>query len=170
MADVFSGVSFLTRADWVFFLDDDNFYDPNHISSIMSMVKEHGLHWAYSLRRYVDKEGQPIADDNWCSLGYWPVIADTRYNLIDNSCYAVSLNLAKACSLAWTDAPYVGDRCFFRALHNTKTRVGCTGLSTVNYRVGTGSGADPSELLISAEKAKKLYPGGFPWRVPMVYP
>lgn len=169
MADVFAASAFLTRSDWLFFLDDDNFYDPNHVGSLMTLIKENDLKWAYSLRRYVNKDGDAICDDNWCSLGYWPVIADHRWNLIDNSCYAVSLPLAKICSLAWTAAPYVGDRCFFGALHKTKTKAGCTGLSTVNYRVGSGSGADPSELLISEAKAKQLYPNGFPWRKPAVY-
>jgi hypothetical protein len=163
MADVFAGMSFLTRADWVFFLDDDNFYDPNHVASVMDLVERHDLQWAYSLRKYVSLEGKFICEDNWCSLGHWPCLADSKSHLVDNSCYAVSLDLAKRCSLAWTKAPYIGDRFFFKALHETNTKAGCTGLYTANYRVGTGSGISTTELLVSDYNVKKSYPNGVPW-------
>jgi glycosyltransferase involved in cell wall biosynthesis len=169
MADVFAAAPFLTRSEWIAYLDDDNFYDPGHLESLLNFATTHGLKWAYSLRRFTDKEGKPICDDDWSSLGHWPPIMGGP-NLVDNSCYFVSRALARRVALAWTAAPYYADRCYFMALKESGTKSGCTGLSSVNYRTGSGSCQDsPSMLLRSLELAKAAFPGGFPWRTPSVF-
>lgn len=170
MADVFAAAPFLTRSDWVFFLDDDNFYEPNHIESLMSLAVKHDLKWAYSLRRIVDKDGAYVCDDDWCSLGHWPSMGNPIH-LVDNSCYAVERRLAQRMSLAWTVRPFIADRCFFMALKESGARSGCTGLSTVNYRTGTGTATDDREAYLRmANQMRATMPwGGFPWRKPNVF-
>lgn len=170
MADVFVSAPYLTRADWVFFLNDDDFYDPNHIESILAHAKVHDLKWAYSLRKFVDKDGSLICDDDWNSLGYWPCLAEAGEYLVDNSCFAVSRTIAQKMGPAWTFVPYVADRCFLAALKHTGEPYGCTGLSTVNYRIGTGTAeSDAGAYLKCAETARSLFPDGFPWRTPSVF-
>lgn len=170
MADVFAAAPFLTRADFVFYLDDDNFFDADHVASLLSLAAAHGLEWAYSLRRIVDKQGTPICDDDWCSLGHYsrPEIGPA---LVDNSCFAVSRRLAQRMALAWTAAPVVADRCFFMALKESGARAGCTGLSSVNYRIGTGTAQDGRDAYLrSAESVRSQMPaGGFPWRKAQVF-
>jgi hypothetical protein len=169
MAGVFAAAPFLTSADWILFLDDDNFFEPNHIESMLKLVKENDLQWGYSLRRFVDKRGTVVCDDDWCSLGHYPIIG-TNSHLVDNSCYIVSRRLAQRMALAWTAVPIVADRCFLMALMESGTRYGCTGLSTVNYRLGTGTAPDdPEAYLRMAKQARELYPEGFPWRKPAVF-
>ena len=169
MADVFAGAPFLTRADWIFYLDDDNFFDSDHVASLMNLARENDLKWAYSLRRFVSQEGNAICDDDFRSLGHWPVVG-TDGHLVDNSCYAVSRRLAQRMSLAWTAIPLVADRCFFMALERSGARYGCTGLSTVNYRIGTGSAQEtPEHYLNLKDSVQGRYPGGFPWRKPRVF-
>lgn len=168
MADVFAAAPFLTTADWILFLDDDNFFDLNHVESLLNFTKENRLEWAYSLRKLVDVSGNYICDDDWCSLGFWKTPGTTH--LIDNSCYFVNRKLACRMSLAWTALPIVADRCFCVALMGSGARYGCTGLSTVNYRVGTGTApADPSLYLALAARIRAEMPGGFPWRTPTVF-
>lgn len=170
MADVFAAAPFLTRADWVFYLDDDNWYEPNHVESVMTLAREHDLKWAYSLRRFVSKDGQAICDDDWSSLGHSACNGVGPQFLVDNSCYAVSRRLAQKMALAWTATPFFADRAYFLALKESGERAGCTGLSTVNYRIGTGTAKFTAEqLLASHASARTQYPEGFPWRKPQVF-
>lgn len=168
-ASVFSSAPLLTNSDWVFYLNDDDFYEPNHIESIMTMVMVHCLKWAYSLRRFVTKSGDVICDDDWSSLGHFPIEGTNQY-LVDNSCFAVSRDLAIKYGLAWTIMPFFGDRCFLMALKDSGEKSGCTGLSTVNYRTGTGSAPDSPKLYLElSQNMKNKYTDGFPWRGPRIF-
>lgn len=169
MADVFAGGPFLTRSEWIFYLNDDDFYDHDHVESILSHAKRHSLDWCYSLRKYVTVDGEFICDDDWNSLGDWPCLAESGEYLVDNSCYAVKRSLATTLGQAWLLQPMVGDRCFLAALKKTGAPFGSTGRSTVNYRIGTGTAhADPESYLRCAYIAGKLFPDGFPWRTPSI--
>lgn len=173
MADVFAAGAFLTRSDWIFYLDDDNFYEPDHIESVLSFAEREQLEWAYTLRKLVDKSGAYICDDDWVSLGrYKPRNgSEDGTRIIDNSCFAVTRKLAQRYALAWTALPIVADRCFQMALTENGHRHGCTGRSTVNYRLGTGTANATTEqvlatrALVDAERPA----GGFPWRKEEVF-
>lgn len=172
MADVFAAAPFLTRSDWIFYLDDDNFYEPSHIESLMAFAKANDLKWAYSLRKLIEKSGEYICDDDWCSIGaYQPRSAEIGTRIIDNSCFALSRRVAQRYALAWTALPIVADRCVQMALVESGVRHGCTGLPTVNYRLGTGT-ANPTRaqvLEIAADVQAGKPEGGFPWRKEQVF-
>lgn len=170
MADVFVAATFLTRSDWVFFLDDDNFYSPTHVESLLGLAVEHKLAWAYSLRTFVDVSGEFICEDDWISLGYWPEFG-SQSHLVDNSCYAVSLSLAKRYALAWTAAPLSADRCFFLVLHESGARYGCSGLSTVSYRIGLGTATGAADLYRQTHKnmRARMMSKEFPWRKESIF-
>lgn len=171
MADVFAAAPFLTRSDWVFFLDDDNWYEPDHVESVMRLAREHDLAWAYTLRRLVGRDGTYLCDDDWCSLGHWPVYGNSDAFLVDNSCFAISRRLAQRVALAWTALPVIADRCVLMALKESGARSGCTGRATVNYRIGLGSAPEEPELYrqIAQRVAREAPEGGYPWRNPAVF-
>jgi glycosyltransferase involved in cell wall biosynthesis len=169
MSGVFSAAPFLTNSEWILYLDDDNWFEPNHVESLVNLATAHNLSWAYSLRRLVSADGTPICDDDWCSLGQWPVYRTGDY-VVDNSCYLVRRDLAMRCALAWQAIPMIQDRCYLMALKESGKRYGCTGLSTVNYRVGTGTAEDRPDIYLSqAKDLREAYPDGFPWRTPQVF-
>lgn len=172
MADVFAAAPYLTTSKWIAFLDDDNFYDPNHIETLMTMSERHSLDWAYSLRRLVDANGSNLCDDNWDSLGHFPCAFNDEEHIVDNSCYFVKRELAVKCGRAWTALPYVADRCFFMALDHLNLKAGCTGLSSVNYRVGNGVKMDPLDPRAEAltRAMLKKFHGNFPWRRETIFP
>lgn len=174
MADVFAAAPFLTKSEWIFFLNDDDFYDPNHMESLFALINRHKLKWAYSLRKFVDVDGQFICHDDWNSLGHWPCVYQDPRNddayLVDNSCYVVHRSLATKLAIVWTALPVISDRCFLLALKETKAPYGCTGLSTVNYRVGTGTaGGSRLDYIKCAEITKQNFPKGYPWRAQSVF-
>jgi hypothetical protein len=52
----------------VAFLDDDNWWTPDHLSSLASALD--GVDWAFSRRHFADPEsGEPICLDDWESVG-----------------------------------------------------------------------------------------------------
>jgi GT2 family glycosyltransferase len=48
MAPVFALAPFAVTEDIMFYLDDDNWYEPDHIESLVEMIEKHDLGWAYS--------------------------------------------------------------------------------------------------------------------------
>ncbi len=169
MADVFAAAPFLTQADWIMFLDDDNWFEPTHVNSLFRFARANDLQWAYSLRRFVDKDGKYICDDNWSSLGHWPIY-ETKEHLVDNSCYFVSRKLACKMSLAWTALPVVADRCFFMALQKSGAKYGTTGLYTANYRIGLGTGHKTPKYHLGLDMSMQAeVPDGFPWAKAQVF-
>lgn len=170
MADVFIAALYLTKAEWIFYLNDDDFYDSNHVSSVMAHAQTHDLKWVYTLRKFVDIDGNFICDDDWSSLGFWPCQGKADDFLVDNSCFAVTRELAIKASFAWRLVPYCADRAFLAALKQTGEKYGSTGLSTVNYRVGTGTAQFPREVYLQDSiMMREAYPAGFPWRKPSVF-
>lgn len=138
MAPIFAASPFLVKEDVIFYLDDDNWYEPDHIESLVNLIEKHDLGWAYSLRKIVDADGNFICDDNCESLGMH--LNATNHYLVDNSCYAVRRDVAVKHSHAWY-VPVVSDRHFQAALMQARVPCGTTGNHSVNYRLskdGTG--------------------------------
>ncbi len=138
MAPVFAAAPYLIEEDVICFLDDDNWYEPEHIESAVKLIEKHNLGWAYSLRKIVDADGNYLCDDNCESLGVHPNA--TGHYLVDNSCYVVRTDVARKHSHAWY-IPVVSDRNFLNALMTARVPCGATGKHSVNYRLSPdGSG------------------------------
>jgi glycosyltransferase involved in cell wall biosynthesis len=138
MAPVFALAPFAITEDVICYLDDDNWYEPDHIESLVEMIEKHDLGWAYSYRKIVDNEGNFICEDNCESLGM-QLNSGNQY-LVDNSCYVVRTNVARRHSHAWY-VPVISDRSFQHELMRAGLSVGTTGKHSVNYRLskdGTG--------------------------------
>lgn len=147
MAPVFALAPFAITEDIIFYLDDDNWYEPDHIESLVEMIEKHDLGWAYSLRKIVDNEGNFICEDNCESLGCIP--NSHQQYLVDNSCYAVRTDVARRHSHAWY-VPIVSDRSFQSELMRAKIRCGTTGKHSVNYRLSQdGTGGMTKEKFIN---------------------
>lgn len=162
MAPVFAASPFLVEEDVIFYLDDDNWYEPDHIESLVSLIEEHNLGWAYSLRRIVDADGNWVCDDNCESLGLH--LNATDHYLVDNSCYAVRRDVAVKHSHAWY-VPIISDRNFQAALMQAQVVCGTTGKHSVNYRLskdGTG-GMTAEKFLTNNAWMQERFSEGFPW-------
>jgi glycosyltransferase involved in cell wall biosynthesis len=147
MAPVFAMAPFVIKEDIICYLDDDNWYEPDHIESLVEMIEKHDLGWAYSLRKIVNNEGEFVCEDNCESLGCIPN-AVNQY-LVDNSCYVVRTDVARRHSHAWY-VPIVSDRSFQSELMRAKIRCGSTGKHSVNYRLSKdGSGGMTTEKFLN---------------------
>ena len=123
----------MVNADYILFLDEDNWFEPNHVESMIEKIKSKDLMWSYSLRKICDEDGNYICDDDCESLGRWPVFYDHTLNFVDTNCYCFKreylVHVAHNFYGQWGQ-----DRPFYQAASKQLPAFGCTGQATVNYR------------------------------------
>ena len=164
----------LVNHDYVLFLDQDNIYSTNHVESLINEIDKYKFDWAYSLRAIVDKDGKFITDDNCESLGRWPVWVDDNAFLIDTSSYCFKTEFFRQVCHIW-DHGWGADRRFYTIIkeHLKHNNYGCTGLHTLQYRLGGNDGSVTAEFFTTGNgktNAKYLHGdtgtangGQFPW-------
>ena len=160
---IYASMPFLVNKPYVLFLDEDNWFEPNHINSMLEMMDFRTLDWVYCLRRLVDEDGTFVDYDNCDSLG---VFANKmNVNFVDMNCYMFKTEfLTKICQ--HLHIGHRADKILFRqAFANTSPyeMIGCTGKYTVNYRI---SRADQADWFKEGNQLMHdLYKGNYPWKL-----
>jgi glycosyltransferase involved in cell wall biosynthesis len=158
---------------WIAFLDQDAYYEPDHIEELLSLCESNKLQWAFSQRRVVDLTTGESVEDNCESIG--PEVswvhqrnAATRglqplrpwSNLVDTNSYLISRELA----------PLVGgqlvqhrldptmrkasDRVLLEALRRSNAPYMCSGHATVVWPVN-----DPAEKMDGHRQSNNTWRG-----------
>lgn len=162
---IMAAFSHLVNHDYVLFLDQDNWYEPDHVESLIKEIKQFNLDWAYSLRKIYNKEKEYLCDDNCESLGRWPVWVNEGAYLIDVSSYCFKTSFLRNVGHIW-DFGWGADRRFYTILkdnlkHQNYT---CTGKHTLNYRLGGNEGSVQAEFFTEGNKrTMEKYNGKLPW-------
>ena len=157
---VYAAMPLMVNADYILFLDEDNWFEPNHVETMINKIKSKDLMWAYSLRKIYDERGQYVCDDDCEALGRYPTFYDHTINFVDTNCYCFRreylVNIAHAFYGQWG-----ADRPFYKAAASGLPSFGCTGEATVNYTA-------PERLLEmfrqGNEQIKRAYGEPLPWR------
>lgn len=173
---IYAASAFLARGDYVSFLDEDNWFDADHIASLVERIAADGLEWAYSLRKICNADGSVLAVDNGNSLGQWPTAESDATHLVDANCYMIRRDLAVRTSAIWNSRypdiirfldkrPIVSpDYSLCMKLLAEHPRCGTNGQYSLNYRVGNAAySADASFFHRQNAKKLALYPGKLPW-------
>jgi glycosyltransferase involved in cell wall biosynthesis len=159
---VYAACSFLVNADVICYLDEDNWFEPDHVEKVVNKLNK-GNQWVYSLRKIYDKEGKYLCKDDCESLGKWPVYFDGNINHIDTSCYAIRRDIAISIGHSWY-GQWGADRQFFHALKQYFSNYDCTNDYTVCYRLdGNPNSVTEKFFNEGNEIQSKKYPDGFPW-------
>lgn len=160
---------YLANGDYLIFLDQDNWLEKFHVSSLVDLVCEQELDWAYSLRNLVDEKGEFITRDDCQSLGKW-VAFDNKIHHIDTNCYFLKKKIAVSFSPIWFSKGREGglmspDMQLANEVVKYFPNYDTTGCYTVNYRVGsTEISGQPSYFIEGNTIMEKIYPEGFPWQ------
>lgn len=101
-------LSYLANARHVAYLDDDNWWAPEHLSSMLSTIQ--GRDWAFALRWFVHPESkQPVCIDDWESVGPGRGIFTQKFGgWVDPNCLMID-KLACEPVLRWWSIPLPGD-------------------------------------------------------------
>ena len=160
---IYSAFPLLVNSDYIFFLDDDNWYDPDHVESLVKTLDK-GYDFAYSLRKIFDKDKNYVCDDNCESLGKWPIYFshdDPQY-LIDTSSFAFRREyLTQVCQL-WHSG-WGGDRRFlYHVMQTAKFETNYK--HSLCYRTDGNTGSVSGNFFIKGnEEQLKHYEGNLPW-------
>lgn len=167
--------AFLVESDYVCFLDEDNWYDPDHVESLIKLVTERSLDWAFSLRKIVDRDGYFLCLEDCQSLGQWQGI--NNETMVDASCFFLRKDVAIKTSFIWYGKIYqeikIGnkvygnnpDKALCNFLLEKYPRTATTGLYSVNYRLSGAVSTSALPVFLQGNQIKQQqYPNGFPWR------
>ena len=162
---VYSACSFLVNADVICYLDEDNWFDPNHVAELVRKI-EQGNDWVFSLRKIYDKEGNYLCDDNCESLGKWPVYFNDGVFHIDTSSFAITHRAAIGIGHAWY-GQWGADRQFFQNLKQNFPKFDCTNAHTLNYRLDGNPNSVNQKFFDDGNSAmeKKYGEMPFPWKL-----
>jgi glycosyltransferase involved in cell wall biosynthesis len=165
---IYGAMTFLAEGQYLCFLDQDNWYEDNHIESLVETIKA-GNDWAYSLRKIVSQEGQYICNDDCESLGKWTSVIND--NFIDVNCFMIPKHAALGFSPYWyrrarhpQEQPEV-DRILSPFMMQNLKKFDTNGQYTVNYRVASRSDSVQDVFFIKGnEVMKQKMNGEYPWR------
>jgi glycosyltransferase involved in cell wall biosynthesis len=162
---IYASVPHLINADYVFFLDEDNWYEPDHVKSLIDLIERDKLDWAYSLRKIYTPYKTYITDDNCESLGRWPIYFthDNPQYLVDTSSFAFKREfIQKTCHL-WHSGAWGEDRRYFYAIQE-RSHWETTGKHTLCYRVDNNPRSVSGNFFIEGNKKQlEHYKGKYPW-------
>jgi glycosyltransferase involved in cell wall biosynthesis len=166
---IYAAYPHLVNADYVLFLDEDNFYEPNHVESLIDLIEKRGLDFAYSLRKIHDKNGTYLCNDDCESLGKWEIFLSRHSTsgpayLIDTSSFCFKHKFIKDTCHLWHSGPWGEDR---RYLYFVKdhAKYDTTGLYTLGYRLDGNPNSVTEEFFQKGNKIQLEYYGGrYPWR------
>ena len=165
---IYGAMTYIAKGDFLCFLDEDNWYEPNHIESLVKIL-EKGNKWAYALRKIVNQQGEYICNDDCESLGKWDSVINDKF--VDVNCFMIPRVAALGFSPYWyrrarhpQEQPEV-DRILSPFMMQNFKEFDTNGDYTVNYRVASrGDSVQAGFFLNGNEVMSKKYNGVLPWR------
>ena len=169
---VYGAATYFADGDYHLWLDDDNILEPNHIESLVKLVQEKNLDWAYSLRKIIDKDGNVLCLDDCESLGMWASILHPQDFFVDVNCYFVKKEHAVSITPVWyrkfrEPGQMEIDRAIAAVLMhpNNKLKFDCTRDYTVKYRVGNTALSVQADFFLRGNEAMlQRHNGVLPWK------
>jgi glycosyltransferase involved in cell wall biosynthesis len=161
---IYASVSYLFNHDYILYLDQDNWYDPDHVSGMVNACESNMWVWCHSLRKIFDENKSYICDDDCESLGRWPIYLSNDHHLVDTSTYCIRRDVIVNVAPAWYNG-WGGDRIFYSAIARHYPNFGCTGKPTLNYRLdGNGKSVTADFFKTGNGVMQSRYNGVYPWR------
>ena len=165
---IYGAMTYIAKGDFLCFLDEDNWYEPNHIESLVKIL-EKGNKWAYALRKIVNQQGEYICNDDCESLGKWDSVINDKF--VDVNCFMIPRVAALGFSPYWyrrarhpQEQPEV-DRILSPFMMQNFKEFDTNGDYTVSYRVASrGDSVQAGFFLNGNEVMSKKYNGVLPWR------
>ena len=143
---VYAAIGHLVNTDYLCFLDQDNWFDNNHVASLVDTIERKALDWAYSYRKIVDKQGQLICEDNCESLG-------KITGFVDTNCYMLTRKLAENIGHVWNGG-WGRDRVFYNVASQYFPNFDGTGMHTVNYRLDGNPNSVTADFFLEGNKRR----------------
>jgi glycosyltransferase involved in cell wall biosynthesis len=165
---IYAAMPHLLNSEYVLFLDEDNWYEPDHVATLIETIETKQLDFAYSLRKIFSPTRDYLCDDNCESLGTWEIFLSRgsphgKHYLIDTSSFCFRREfIQKTCHL-W-HAGWGGDRIYYYGVKD-HCRYDTNGKHTLCYRLDGNPNSVTKEFFDEGNKTQEAYYGGkFPWK------
>ena len=165
---IYAAYPHLLNSDYILFLDEDNWYEPNHVETLVKTIEAKNLDFAYSLRQIYDNGRHFRCNDNCESLGKWEIFNSRqsphgKQYLIDTSSFCFKREfIQKTCHL-WHSG-WGGDRRYFYAVKE-HAKYDTNGKYTLCYRLDGNEGSVTEQFFIEGNKTQEnYYEGKYPWQ------
>jgi glycosyltransferase involved in cell wall biosynthesis len=157
------------KAEYICFLDEDNYIDEDHIESLYKVIKN-GNEYAFSLRKIVDKDGNFVVNDDCESLGLWHSILHPEDYFIDLNCFFLKRLLANQLApIFYRKArdpnmqPEI-DRALSQVLRQNNLKYDTNYKYTLNYTAGNTQKSVQKEFFLNGNQQMLVkYNGSLPW-------
>ena len=161
---IYAGVPHLVNSDYIFLLDEDNWYDPDHVKTLVEVLDQ-GNDFAHSLRKIYRQDKSYECDDNCEALGKYPIFFshENPQYLVDTSSFAFNRKFLTQTSQYWHHG-WGGDRHYlYNALrHNPKWA--SSNKHTLCYRLDGNDNSVKEDFFIEGNKTQlEHYKGELPW-------
>jgi hypothetical protein len=171
---IYGSVPQILNQDWIFYLDDDNWFEPDHVAECVGSCVEHGLSWCATLRNVYKPDGTFLCVDECESLAVMPAWFNLGMYHVDTSCYCLSRDVATQLSMHWhrphlphsqDEALAVSpDAAICNVLRQDAPRFALIAKPTVNYRLGSRDITPSAEFFVTGNrKTRKRIGGRLPW-------
>jgi hypothetical protein len=152
-------LSFAANAPYLAYLDDDNWFAPDHLASLRAVIADYD--WAFGLRWFVDAEtGKELGLDTFESVGPGRGIHMARFGgFTDPNCLMIDKLRCPEAAALWArtfvlpDGVRVpSDRSVFNLLRHRPGR--CTGKATCYYEARASDPNHALRLSLLAQNAR----------------
>jgi len=158
-----SAAPHLVTEDVTFFCNDDDWYEENHVQTIMEKI-EAGYDWAYSFRKIHDQKGNFLLLDNCEALGeessVWNI---PNHHFVDWCMWGMKTNLLKQISIVLNDSNPQVDRMFYATAKQVFPHFTSTKQHTFNFRLGGTCGVQKEFFEIGNLEMLKRFDNKLPW-------
>lgn len=161
---LYASLPSLINEDVIFMLNDDDWFEHNHVESLMNLISIKNLGWAYSLRKIYDSEGNFLFNDDCEALGEYSAYNTPGAGFAEHSAMAVRTEIFLKHSNCFNYRGYGVDRYFYNSLKNNEKSFEGSGIYSLCYTLGGNPMSVTKEFFeIGNQINQKLYPEGFPW-------
>jgi GT2 family glycosyltransferase len=169
---IYGAIPYLVNQDYVCFLDDDNWLDPEHVAHCVEACEVNALDWCFTLREIWDDD-RHICTDLCESVGMWPTwhIPGTKH--IDTNCYFFRRGVAVGLSMHWHKSRFENgklqespDTTICQILHDEEPKFAMVPIASVNYQLGSSPISPPAEFFLKGNpKFLERHGGTLPFTV-----
>lgn len=162
-------LTYLANARYVAYLDDDNWWAPNHLQSLLKVIP--GRSWAFSHRWFVHPDTRKVVcEDTWESVGPGKGIFREKFGgWVDPNCLMFDKMLCEP-AIRWWSIPLPGDQKAMSADRNVYHFLQKNGQPgevlepTVFYALQPDDAIHPQRLSVMGELYDKAGDGSVPER------
>lgn len=158
---VYAAFTHLVNTEYLCYLDQDNWFESNHVETCVETIKFNKLQWCYSLRNIYSGDRFACRDD--CeSLGRYKSYHGVNH--IDTNSYFLQRKSVLQLASVWHGG-WGQDRVFYQVIGDMLPNYDCSGQYTLNYRVGGNAGSVTEDFFINGNRIQaEKYNNKFPWR------